>query len=631
MATDTPTEADGDQHAFALSPKTRVLDRFRVEKILGVGGFGITYLARDERLDVPVAIKEYCPGHLSVERTDAGRLEPRSSQAADDFQFGLDRFLKEARTLAQFEEVRPIVRVRDFFETNGTGYLVMNYYDGQTLSAYLGAQQGTLPEDEAVSIIRRVLEGLGDVHAGGVLHRDIDPTNIYLTDSGRVVLLDFGAARVAVGERTQTLSVVLKQGYAPHEQYHRRGDQGPWTDVYACAATLYKMLTGYKPPEAPARVMDDELVPPEVLAPSVSETTNEAILRGLAIRPDDRHPSSDAFLDALPNPEPDAEAGWTTPNTTEMSHADDGTAPIEVSATAPCRVYVDEELAFILEDEASETVHVDPGGHHIRATRIDSGASDEVTTAVASTRSDAPTEDDRSTHMPVGALVWEDTVFATVVSSTTVTVNFGASEEVSGLDALEDEAGAEPETTSAPDSRTTEAPPFGEANEPDENAEDDGAPIEQTSGNESSDWDHFLEEESSTALPGETDVPDDEPIWEQGAPGPDEQRTESSGDATGEDDLDEAVVDVVAVQACELSVDGKTVAQLSADDTQTLRLRPGSHTIRALRTDANSPAEEDSTGPGGPDALGDIVWTNTVFASALDRKEVVVDFTEREA
>jgi TolB-like protein/Tfp pilus assembly protein PilF len=179
----------------------------------------------------------------------------------------------------------------------------MDFYEGQTLASYLAEHGGTLPEAEAVGIIRDVLRGLRHVHQEGLLHRDIDPQNIYRTVEGRVVLLDFGAARVAMGERSEGQLVVFKPGYAPHEQYFAEGDQGPWTDVYACAATLYKCLTGMKPPEATIRVKEDELAPPREVVEDLSLEVSIAVMKGLAVDPDRRPASVEEFAALLDSDE----------------------------------------------------------------------------------------------------------------------------------------------------------------------------------------------------------------------------------------------------------------------------------------------------------------------------------------
>ena len=298
---DAGNEDDGETGSptpIALPDGTRLRDQYLIDEVLGAGSFGITYRAHDERLDTPVAIKEYYPHEIAGRTRSRLTLKPYADTDAEDFAFGRERFMEEGRTLARFDHPN-IVGVRSYFEAHGTGYLVMDYYEGQTLAAYLAEQGGTLPEKEAVGIVQDVLRGLKPVHEEGLLHRDIDPQNIYRTDDGRVVLLDFGAARVAMGERSGENLVVFKPGYAPHEQYFEDGDQGPWTDVYACAATLYKCLTGVKPPEATDRVQEDELVPPREVADDVSLETSVAVMKGLAVDPDQRPTSVDAFATLL--------------------------------------------------------------------------------------------------------------------------------------------------------------------------------------------------------------------------------------------------------------------------------------------------------------------------------------------
>ena len=202
------------------------------------GGFGITYLCWDVNLKIRVAIKEYLPRDLASRHTDGNTVVPYGNEDANLLSYGLERFKKEALLLATFNHPN-IVKVRDYFEENNTGYLVMDYYEGMTLSSYVEAYNGRLPENIANNIMLHVLDGLKEAHSRDILHRDVDPSNIYITKGGQVILLDFGAARVAVGERSRTLEAVLKPGYAPFEQYNTDGDQGPWTDIYACGATLY--------------------------------------------------------------------------------------------------------------------------------------------------------------------------------------------------------------------------------------------------------------------------------------------------------------------------------------------------------------------------------------------------------
>ena len=298
---------------IALPDGTRLRDQYRIDEVLGVGSFGITYRAQDERLDTTVAIKEYYPHDIAGRTQSRLTLEPYDAADETVFSYGRDRFIEEGRTLARFDHPN-IVGVRSYFEAHGTGYLVMDFYEGQTLAAYLAEQGGTVPEGEAIDIVQKVLQGLHPVHEEGLLHRDIDPQNIYRTEEGRVVLLDFGAARVAMEERSEEQTAVFKPGYAPYEQYSAEGEQGPWTDVYACAATLYTCLTGVKPPEATRRVQEDALVPPHEISEEISLDTSVAVRKGLAINPQQRPSSVEAFSALLEkNPTPDDADGAPRP------------------------------------------------------------------------------------------------------------------------------------------------------------------------------------------------------------------------------------------------------------------------------------------------------------------------------
>jgi len=436
---------------LALDPETLLDDQFRVGRVLGVGGFGITYLAFDEVLEMVVAVKEYLPRNIAVRKTGTNTVQPLSSSGEkQDFEFGLKRFLQEARTLAKFEAHPNIVRVRTFFEENGTGYLVMNFYEGRTLSEYLAARNGFLPEDEALLIMEQVLEGLTAVHEEGILHRDIDPNNVYLADNGTVVLLDFGAARTAVGERTQSMSVVLKRGYAPHEQYHSHGDQGPWTDVYACSATLYRVLTGYKPPEAAARILEDDLAPPNELVPPLSDATNDAVVEGLAVHPDERPQTMAAFADLLPDPPPDAEPGWIGEWTTleaETTEPKGAAAELRVTATHACRLYVDGTRTAELEAEETYRLGVEEGSHRLRAVRTDQSRNGSATVTATGT---TVTTGGNGGQMPLEALMWQEVVSVSPGEPTAVEVNFA--EIPSG--AVPSDGGDE---TPAPDATTARA------------------------------------------------------------------------------------------------------------------------------------------------------------------------------
>ena len=245
-------------HRMALPQGTRVQD-FEFHRVLGHGGFGITYLGWNVTLDIAVAIKEYLPADLAVREQDLS-VVPRSSGDEADFQWGLDRFLDEARVMARFKHTN-IIQVQHFFQAHGTAYIVMEYAEGETLADLL-KRRGTLTEDELKTILLPLLAGLEDVHQAGILHRDIKPGNIMLRAlDGSPVLVDFGAARQAVGARSRSMTAIVTPGYAPIEQYSTRGHQGSWTDVYALGGVCYRALTGELPAEATDRVRSDPLIP----------------------------------------------------------------------------------------------------------------------------------------------------------------------------------------------------------------------------------------------------------------------------------------------------------------------------------------------------------------------------------
>jgi len=247
---------DEARHGLA---KGYTIEGYRIEKLLGAGGFGITYLATEVAINRLVAIKEYLPNGIAARARDDVSVQPLTSGDMENFQWGLDRFRREAQTLVAFHHPN-IVSVYRYFEQNGTAYLVMGYEDGDSLSAVLDKRK-TLPEPEIRAILIPLFSGLEHVHKAGFLHRDIKPGNIYIRKDGSPVLLDFGAARLAVGARSQSLTSIVSAGYAPFEQYTTRGNQGPWTDIYALGGVLYRAVTGQRPPDAPDRIRKDPLVP----------------------------------------------------------------------------------------------------------------------------------------------------------------------------------------------------------------------------------------------------------------------------------------------------------------------------------------------------------------------------------
>ncbi|MBE6758575.1 MAG: PASTA domain-containing protein [Ruminococcaceae bacterium] len=240
---------DNDEDSLYMLPGTGLTDRYIIGRTIGVGGFGVTYTAWDKKLKQKVAIKEYLPSEFSTRIPGHTHITVFSGEKSQQFYAGMRRFVDEAKNLAKFIATPGIVKVYDTFEANLTAYIVMELLEGETLAARL-KRDGAIPADEALDIIIEVLGALQTVHEGGILHRDIAPDNIYLTTSGQPKLIDFGAARYATTTHSRSITVIIKKGYSPEEQYRSRGDQGPHTDVYAMGATLYKMITGETPPDA---------------------------------------------------------------------------------------------------------------------------------------------------------------------------------------------------------------------------------------------------------------------------------------------------------------------------------------------------------------------------------------------
>jgi serine/threonine protein kinase len=237
-------------------PSGTALNEYRIESTLGIGGFGVTYLATDGNLNLRVAIKEYLPGDVAVRAEDRS-VRSKSPDCADSFALGRTRFLEESRTLAAFRHPN-IVRVMRFFEANQTAYMVMEFVAGEPLPEWLKTRR-PLAERTVLGIAAPLLDGLEVVHRSGYLHRDIKPANIFMRRDASPVLLDFGSARAPAGNRE--LTTIVSLGFAPFEQYHARGGEGPWTDLYALGAVLYWMVTGERPVEAPGRAFDDPMVP----------------------------------------------------------------------------------------------------------------------------------------------------------------------------------------------------------------------------------------------------------------------------------------------------------------------------------------------------------------------------------
>ena len=281
-----------------LPPGTRLLSRYLVGRILGQGGFGATYLGWDERLQVKVAVKEFYPANLVSRAAASPGVVPFSDEHALNFSAGLAKFLEEARMLARLREVKEVVSVQDFFGENGTAYIVMELLDGRTLKRHVVESGGRIDARKTLSLLSPIMKALHAVHEQGLVHRDISPDNIFLTSGGDRKLLDFGAARHAAGMGAD-LTVILKPGYAPPEQYAPDGKQGPWTDVYALCATAYYALTGKTPPDATSRFMSDRVPRLAESGATVAPGFEKVLLSGLSMRWQERPRSMRDLLVAL--------------------------------------------------------------------------------------------------------------------------------------------------------------------------------------------------------------------------------------------------------------------------------------------------------------------------------------------
>ncbi|MBN2557798.1 MAG: leucine-rich repeat domain-containing protein [Clostridia bacterium] len=274
---------------YSLPEGSCLKGRYLVGCLIGCGGFSNTYIGRDKLFGSKVAIKEFMPSDYVSRGKGDNMVVVKSCEYLDVFKKGQERFIDEARILASFEKVPGIVNVMDYFSDNNTAYLIMEYIEGLTLSEYAGTfPRGRLPEKEAVRVILPVMRNLRIVHGRGLLHRDLSPENILITKRGNIKLIDFGASRECTGNDGLTRTIIVKQGYAPPEQYSKNGRQGEWTDVYALGATLYKLITGVTPPDSMSRIMGEKLPPLSGRMLSVTKENEKAILRAMGIDPASR-------------------------------------------------------------------------------------------------------------------------------------------------------------------------------------------------------------------------------------------------------------------------------------------------------------------------------------------------------
>ena len=278
-----------EKNSYSLQRNTGLIGRYVIQEVLGQGGFGITYLGIDKLYGNKVAIKEYYPQKIAMRKAQYKDVVTVTSiEEKNNYDKGKKRFLDEAQVMARFNKNEGIVKILDFFEANNTAYIVMEYLEGITLKQYLG-KYGVLQFRNLIEMMLPLLEALIEIHSQGLIHRDISPDNIMVQHNGKLKLMDFGAARDYTESGNKSLTVILKPGYAPPEQYQTHGVQGPWTDIYALCATIYKCLTGITPPDAIARVMDDKFKEPDQLDSKLSPDIKKILWKGMNIFPEERY------------------------------------------------------------------------------------------------------------------------------------------------------------------------------------------------------------------------------------------------------------------------------------------------------------------------------------------------------
>lgn len=278
-----------EKNSYSLQRNTGLIGRYVIQEVLGQGGFGITYLGIDKLYGNKVAIKEYYPQEIAMRKAQYEDVVTVTSiEEKNSYDKGKKRFLDEAQVMARFNKNEGIVKILDFFEANNTAYIVMEYLEGITLKQYLG-KYGVIQFRNLIEMMLPLLEALIEIHSQGLIHRDISPDNIMVQHNSKLKLMDFGAARDYTESGNKSLTVILKPGYAPPEQYQTHGVQGPWTDIYALCATIYKCLTGITPPDAIARVMDDKFKEPDQLDGKLSPDIKKILWKGMNIFPEERY------------------------------------------------------------------------------------------------------------------------------------------------------------------------------------------------------------------------------------------------------------------------------------------------------------------------------------------------------
>ncbi len=313
-----------EKYPLALNEGSILAGQYIIEGVLGQGGFGITYVAQDHKSGSKVAIKEFFPDTMATR--DGNSVMSFTGERAEAYEYGKDCFLQEARTLAQFVDIANIVRIYTYFEENATAYFVMEYVEGESFDEYIKRKGGKISFDEACKLLLPVMDALAAVHDKGIVHRDVTPDNIFICNDGTVKLLDFGAARYSIGDKSKSLDVVLKHGFAPKEQYTRHGRQGAFTDVYSLGATFYYAITGKKLPDSIDRLEEDDMIPPSTLGVNIPEDKEEVLFKAISVQPQDRFQNMRDFSAAL--------KGEVPQNIGQTVAVNPGTAPVAVNLEA---------------------------------------------------------------------------------------------------------------------------------------------------------------------------------------------------------------------------------------------------------------------------------------------------------
>lgn len=344
-------------HGQALPQGTILHDGFIVGRVLGQGGFGITYLGYELHSKRRIAIKEYFPSGVVIR--EGTKVQPTGAENNAFFRRGLELFNKEAQILSRLSGQPNIVEVTSFFFENNTGYFVMEFLEGNSLKDYLAIRGGRISFQEALKLLLPTMDALETVHHEGMLHRDIAPDNVFITNDGVAKLIDFGAARFRREDETKSIRTIVKPGYAPMEQYTSQSAQGPWSDVYAMGATIYRAITGKTPPDAPTRSLNDELQSPAQLGCQLPNNADYAIMRALSPRIVFRFASMAEFISALKKP--DAGSGADSAQTKILNSRPTGDLSIfggaeryrlRPSAPAPVKMPPDQTVNLPLNSDS---------------------------------------------------------------------------------------------------------------------------------------------------------------------------------------------------------------------------------------------------------------------------------------